>query len=288
MSLRALCFGVSLLALSALHPAASQAADGAAVLARFNGETITKAELDRAVSSLPEQIKQIGIDKIYPQLLEEMIGKKLLIKSAYAAGTEKREDVQAAIKAAADDVVAEAHVNKVVAEKITEDMMKSAYNEAVKAMPKGQEAKASHILVAEEAKAKELIKQIKDGGDFGKLAKENSTDKGSAEQAGSLGWFKEGDMVPEFSKAAFGLKKGTVTETPVKSQFGWHIIKLEDKRDAKAPEFAEVKERIEMQLGNKMARDYIRQLVSEAKVERFAQDGKTPLAAPAAQPAVTQ
>ena len=280
-----LAFAVSLIAAPSLALPAFAADDP--VVAKVNGAEIRKSEVDAATRQLPPQVRQAGLDKFYPQLLEELIGKKLLTTKAYAENTANRDDVKRAVKAATDDIVAEAYVNKVVDGQITEDKLKARYNELVAKMPKGEEINARHILVESEAKAKELIAKIKAGGDFAKLAQENSKDTGSAKDGGSLGWFRDKDMVPEFSKAAFAMKKGEVSAAPVKTQFGYHIIRVEDRRPAQAPAYDAVKPRIEQQVGNELARDYLRGLIRTAKVERFSLDGKTPMAAPA-ETAVTQ
>lgn len=280
-----LAFAVSLIAAPSLALPALAADDP--VVAKVNGAEIRKSEVDAATRQLPPQVRQAGLDKFYPQLLEELIGKKLLTTKAYAENTANRDDVKRAVKAATDDIVAEAYVNKVVDGQITEDKLKARYNELVAKMPKGEEINARHILVESEAKAKELIAKIKAGGDFAKLAQENSKDTGSAKDGGSLGWFRDKDMVPEFSKAAFAMKKGEVSAAPVKTQFGYHVIRVEDRRPAQAPAYDAVKPRIEQQVGNELARDYLRGLIRTAKVERFSLDGKTPMAAPA-ETAVTQ
>ena len=151
---------------------------------------------------------------------------------------------------------------------MTDDAMHKIYDEAIKQTPNEEEVHARHILVPTEGEAKEISKaQLKKGTDFATLAKEKSKDPGAAE-GGDLGYFTKEQMVPEFAEAAFKLEKGQ-TSDPVKTQFGWHIIKLEDKRAKQPPEFDKVKDQIEAFLARKAQTDFITKLRQTAKVERL-------------------
>ena len=156
------------------------------------------------------------------------------------------------------------------------------YNK-IKAEQSGQEYDARHILVDSEDEAKKLIAQIKNGAKFEDLAKKNSKDTGSAENGGDLGWAKPGSYVPEFATALQGLKKGQMTDTPVKTQFGYHIIRLEDTRAAQFPSFDEVKDKVKQQLEQVKLQEYQEQLRKAAKTDyKFAADqAPAPAAAPA-------
>jgi peptidyl-prolyl cis-trans isomerase C len=144
---------------------------------------------------------------------------------------------------------------------------------------------ARHILVSTEDEAKALIAEIKKGAAFDKLAKEKSTDKASGAEGGDLGWFKKSDMVKEFADAAFNLKKGELTEAPVKTQFGYHVIKVEDRRKAPPPAFEEMADQLKEEMAREAVTAQLDQLRSGAKIEKFAMDGGKPDAAPAAKPA---
>ena len=143
-------------------------------------------------------------------------------------------------------------------------------------MPPEEEVHARHILVATEAEAKDLLAELKKGTPIEKLAKDKSTDKASGAEGGDLGWFKRTDMVKEFSDAAFALKKGELSETPVKTQFGYHIIKVEDRRQAPPPAFEEMAEQIREDLARETVTAFIDQLRSGAKIEKFNIDGTKP------------
>ena len=150
---------------------------------------------------------------------------------------------------------------------LTDEALKQTYDEAVKSMSGQEEVRARHILVEGEDEAKAIIEQLKGGADFAKLAKEKSKDPGAAE-GGDLGYFTKDQMVPEFADVAFKMYPGQLSN-PVKTQFGWHVIKVEDKRIKQPPEFEKVKDQIEAYLARKVQSDFIAKLRQSAKVERF-------------------
>jgi len=150
---------------------------------------------------------------------------------------------------------------------LTDEALKQTYDEAVKSMSGQEEVRARHILVEGEDEAKAIIEQLKGGADFAKLAKEKSKDPGAAE-GGDLGYFTKDQMVPEFADVAFKMYPGQLSN-PVKTQFGWHVIKVEDKRVKQPPEFEKVKDQIEAYLARKAQSDFIAKLRQSAKVERL-------------------
>src|SRR6185437_13217838 len=159
----------------------------------------------------------------------------------------------------------------------TDEAMKKVYDDAAKQITSEQEVHARHILVPTEDEAKEVEKELKAGADFAELAKKKSKDPGASD-GGDLGFFTKDQMVPEFSKVAFSLQPGQISD-PVKTQFGWHIIKVEEKRDRKAPDFDQVKGQIETYVTRKAQADYVAKLRDAAKIERFDQAANTPPAA---------
>ena len=164
-----------------------------------------------------------------------------------------------------DKVMMESLLTQVAKTGSTEAAMRAVYDEAAKNQKSEPEASARHILVPTENEAKDVLKRVKAGEDFAKLATELSKDPGS--QGGDLGWFTKDKMVPEFAEAAFKLEKGQVSE-PVKSQFGWHIIKLEDKRTKEFPPFEAVKDQVARYVVQKAQTDLILQLRQSAKIEK--------------------
>jgi len=156
----------------------------------------------------------------------------------------------------------------------TDEAMKKVYDEAAKQIEGEQEVHARHILVETEDEAKAIEAELKKGADFAELAKKKSKDPGAAD-GGDLGFFTKDQMVPEFSTVAFALEPGKISD-PVKSQFGWHIIKVEEKRSRKAPDFDQVKAQIETYVTRKAQAEYVAKLRESAKVERMDQASNTP------------
>jgi peptidyl-prolyl cis-trans isomerase C len=180
------------------------------------------------------------------------------------------------VKDAEAQIVAEAYVHHTVQPKITDARIKARYDELSAKFKPQDEVRARHILVANEDDANAIVKQLKDGADFAKLAEEKSKDTGSAKQGGDLGYFTHDAMVKPFADAAFSMKPGDVSDKPVKTEFGYHIIKVEDKRKSSPPPLAEVRDQIANQLGQEMTNDLVKGLEAKAKIERYNIDG-TPL-----------
>jgi len=172
-----------------------------------------------------------------------------------------------------EQVIQDFWLQREIARKVTAEKLQQSYEERLKSMPAEEEVHARHILVATEDEAKAIIADLKKGGDFDKLAKEKSTDKASGAEGGDLGWFKKSDMVKEFADAAFALKKGELSETPIKTQFGYHVIKLEDRRQAPPPAFEEMQDQLREELAREAVTAMLDQLRASAKIDKFNMDG---------------
>ncbi|MEQ1710830.1 MAG: peptidylprolyl isomerase [Hyphomicrobium sp.] len=236
------------------------------IVAKVNGKALTNADIQRAESeigadlgSLPEQQRRRALVEF---LIENQIFADAAEEQKLGAGAGFDGRMQYFRRRALRD----AYFDKNVKEQISEGAAKSFYDDQVKGMKPDEEVQARHILVDSEDKAKELAAKVKAGGDFVALAKENSKDPGSKDEGGMLGYFSRGQMVPAFEDAAFALKKGDIS-APVKSQFGWHVIKLEDRRPKKLPSFDEVKERILSSMIYRKAQTVAGDLRAKAKVE---------------------
>jgi peptidyl-prolyl cis-trans isomerase C len=254
---------------------------GDPVVARVNGDEIHRSDVLHELQMLGPQAQQMPPQMLYPQLLNKMIATKLVSAKGYAEHLQNDAEVKSQLKDAETQIVAEVYVHKTIQPKITEARIKEKYDElAAKFTPK-DEVRARHILVPTEAEADDIIKQLKDGADFAKLAEQKSKDTGSAKNGGDLGYFTRDTMVKPFADAAFSMKPGDVSTAPVKTEFGYHIIKVEDKRKSAAPPLAEVHDQIANQLGQDMTAELVKSLESKAKVERYNIDG-TPLKTAAA------
>jgi peptidyl-prolyl cis-trans isomerase C len=257
--------------LKAPPPAAPAAKDP--VVATVNGQPIYLSELEVAQQALPPQYRSMPLASVFPALLDRIADSKLVVGDAKKNKVDTDPVFKRRLAFVEDQVVQDYWLQREIAKRITPEKMQQRYQEKLKSMPTEEEARARHILVATEAEAKDLLAELKKGTAFEKLAKEKSTDKASGAEGGDLGWFKRTDMVKEFSDAAFNLKKGELSETPIKTQFGYHIIKVEDRRQAPPPAFEELAEQIREDLARETVTSFIDQLRSGAKIEKFNIDG---------------
>jgi peptidyl-prolyl cis-trans isomerase C len=240
---------------------------------------------------LPDQAKQMPQSVLYPILVDQMVDRLVLLQEARRAGFDKDPAVQRQLAAAADRTLLTAYVRETIAKTIPESAIEARYAKDYGGKQGETEVHARHILVESEADAKAIIAELKKGGDFAALAKAKSKDSGAA-QGGDLGWFKHDDMVPAFADAAFALKPGEYSQTPVKTQFGWHVIKVEEVKQDPPPKLEEVQDQIRQTLFNEALQAAVAKGRGEMKVERFNMDGTprkdsaaTPAAAAAAAPA---
>ena len=202
-----------------------------------NGKPIPKVQLDKLV----QKSGQPDNPQVRDQAREMLITKELILQEADKRGVIQKESVREQLEQSKVGIlVAAVFEDYVEREGVTEAELKAAYD-SVKSQYTGKEYHVEHILVEKEADAKAIIAQLKAGGNFEDIAKAKSKDPGSAPSGGDLGWVTEKSLVPEFSKSMVQLKNSQITDKPVKSQFGWHIIKMIDSRDMKAPSFDEIK-----------------------------------------------
>ena len=247
---------------------------GNPVVARVDGKDISRVDVFRFIKMMPANVQQLPPESVYPIALDQVINTRLVQNKAEASGLENDPEVQQQVSMAKQQILRTVYVQRAVDELITESEIQAKYDELIKKAPDVEEVKAAHILVDSEAKAKDLIEKIKGGADFAKLAAEHSGDPGNKNEGGNLGWFTKDDMVPEFSQAAFKLGKGELSQTPVKTQFGWHVVKVDDKRMRAKPSFDEVKPMIQAELRREKLEGMLEGWKSAAKIERFDVNGK--------------
>ncbi|MGG7519256.1 peptidylprolyl isomerase [Allorhizobium undicola] len=225
----------------AILSSAARAED--AVVAKVGSLEIHQSELDLAMSNLDPQFAQMPDDQKKVAALSGAIDVKLLAGNAIGEGMKDDPAYKQRMAFIADRELHNAYFKKHVVDTTSDAEVKARYDKEIAALPKEQEVHARHILVKTEDEAKDVIKQLDAGKDFAALAKEKSTDS-NKDDGGDLGYFSKGRMVPEFEEAAFALKPGTYTKTPVKTQFGYHVIKVEDLRDAPPPSFDDVQQQV--------------------------------------------
>lgn len=270
--LRAAVIGALLSGSLSFGAIAAEDKKGDPVVAEVNGQAIHRSTLMETYQN--SQFRQVPLEMVYDQVLDFVITGQILQGEAKKAGLEKDPKVIEAVKAAQNRIVQQAYLAKRIDEAVSGAAVKKRYDELVKASANREEVKASHILVESEDKAKEIIARLEKGEDFDKLARSESIDPSAKENGGDLGYFSEGEMVPEFSEAAFALKAGEMTKTPIKTQFGYHIIKLVDRRKAEPPSFADSEAAIKVELSQQVVQDVVEGLRAKATVKRFDIDGK--------------
>jgi peptidyl-prolyl cis-trans isomerase C len=290
MTFRAiLALSLALLAAPAAWAQAAKPAKSAAaadpVVARINGTELHRSDVIEAIRGLPPQVQQQPIERLYPALLEQMVGTVLVSQAGRKARLQDNPEVKKRLALVQDQLIADAYVQKLLQKQVTDQKLHARYDKFIKDAPPREEVHARHILVASEDEAKAVIAELKKGADFNKLAQEKTTDPSGKTSGGDLGYFTKEDMVPEFADAAFKLKPGAYTETPVKTQFGWHVIKVEDRRMAKPPTFEQVKPKLGNEMSREIVGDKVKELRLAAKIETFNLDGSKPGAAPAHGPA---
>jgi peptidyl-prolyl cis-trans isomerase C len=226
-------------------PAAAPAEpDESAVVARVNGEDITQQDIALALQDFRETLQQLPVADRLPALINGFIDIRLMARAAEAAGLDKQTDVEHYLAYTRDRALRGIYLQDKLFAGIDEAAIQKRYDEETAKFVPEDEIHAVHILVASEDDAKAIIEALDKGGDFAELAKEKSTDTMSGQSGGDLGFFTKEKMVPEFSEAAFALQPGEYTKVPVKSRFGYHVIKVLEKRPTVMPTLAEKHEEI--------------------------------------------
>jgi peptidyl-prolyl cis-trans isomerase C len=252
------------------------------VLAKVNGAEIRQSDVTLAEEELGPSLAQMDPATKKENVLAFLIDMKIVAKAAEDKKIEDRPDFKARLAFTRNRLLMDNLLAVEGKAATTDEAMKKVYDEAAKQIEGEQEVHARHILVETEDEAKAIEAELKKGADFAELAKKKSKDPGAAD-GGDLGFFTKDQMVPEFSTVAFALEPGKISD-PVKSQFGWHVIKVEEKRSRKAPDFDQVKAQIETYVTRKAQAEYVAKLRESAKVERLDQASNEP-AKPEAKPA---
>jgi peptidyl-prolyl cis-trans isomerase C len=256
-------------------PADAKAANP--VVARVNGEEVHLSDIMAAAQSLPEQYRSMPTNVLYPLLVDQAVDRLTVAAMARKQGLDKDPEVAQAMSRAADQTLQNAVMAREIGPQVNEAAIRARYDKDVAGKTGEEEVHARHILVANEADAVKIIAELKKGADFAALAKARSTDPGAA-QGGDLGFFKKGDMLPEFANAAFAMKPGQISDKPVKTQYGWHVIQVLDRRNAPAPTFAEAHDELRQKMIQEAAQRVIAQARNGVTIERFNPDG-TPIRA---------
>jgi peptidyl-prolyl cis-trans isomerase C len=244
------------------------------IVATVDGVAIHKSDVALVQRTLPPQYQQLPIEVLFPAVIERLIDAKLIAAAGRKEGLQNDAEVKRRVEQYEERVIQESYLNKRVDKAVTDDAIQKRFDvmKSTGAAAGREEVKARHILVQTEVQAKEVIVEIKKGADFGEVAKAKSLDPSGKQQGGDLGYFAREEMVPEFSEAAFKLKDGEMTEAPVKTQFGYHVIKVEARRTTTI-QLEEVREDIVGEIQKEVVEAELGKLRTGAKIERFNIDG---------------
>ncbi len=241
--------------------------DGSEVLATVGKNKVTMSDAALTFSTLPEQMRGQPDEKMLEAITEQLVSEYALMDKALEAGLDESREVKARLDAARRATLAESYITTELAKRVTDDALKEAYAKMTAEFPSEEEVRARHILVEKEDDAKAITKSLRAGDeDFAKVAAEKSTGPSGA-SGGDLGYFKKGDMVAPFAEAAFSMKAGDISD-PVQTRFGWHVIKVEDRRMSQPPAFEELEPQLRQQLTQSTAQAIIAEVKDAAKVEK--------------------
>ena len=247
--------------------AAKSATPATPAIATVNGKPISSEFFDEFLTAATGQPAAQATPEQKSQLLDQLLNMSVAAQSAETDGLANEPAVKTRLELLRLQVLAEAASEKFMkAHPSTEAEIKAEYDTQVAAMPK--EYRARHILVDSKETAESVIRELEAGGDFAKLASKESKDQASAAKGGELDWFRLDHMVKPFSDAVLALDKGQTTKEPVQSEFGWHVIRLEDERSPAAPAFEEVKDRVDMIVKRKKLQAHFEELRKTANVQK--------------------
>ena len=242
------------------------------VQARVDGGVIRLSEVMAAIESLPQQYRQMPMAVLYPQLLDQLVSRRLLVNAARAENIQDDEILKSRLKIYEERLLQEIYLTRRVEAELTEERLRAHYTATVGATSGAAQVHARHILLNTEDDAKAVIAELAAGADFTEVAKAKSTGP-SAAQGGDLGYFNREQMVPAFAAAAFAMEKGAISTEPVQTSFGWHVILVVDRRESAPPSFADSVEKLRQELAQQLVAAHAGELRQAAKIEKFNLDG---------------
>lgn len=242
------------------------------VVATVNGMEIPRSDVIEAQRRLPEGFQDLPLETVFGMLVNSLVDSRLASAAAREQGLAEDEEFKRLMARIEEQILERMLLSRYIGERVTEEALRERHRTLIEDTAAKVEVRARHILVDSEAKAREVIAELATGADFAELAKTRSSGPSSVD-GGDLGYFARDDLDPAFTEAAFALDAGTITENPVQTQFGWHVIKTEDRRAAAAPSFEEARPRLEGELSQQIGAEYLRELREAATVVRFKPDG---------------
>jgi peptidyl-prolyl cis-trans isomerase C len=247
---------------------------GNPVVAKVEGKDITRNDVYRFIQTMPANMQQLPATQVYPVAMEQVLNTQLVQIKAENADITNTPEFQKEMDIARQQIMRNLFLQKEVDAKISEEKIRKEYNDFVKAIPDVEERRARHILVDTEEKAKAILERVKkEDADFAALAAELSMGP-TKSRGGDLGYFAKNEMVPEFAEAAFKMKKDTVLEEPVKTQFGYHIIKLLDVRERAKPTYEQFAPSAIAEMRRQIMQDLLDKWKKQAEIEQFDINGQ--------------
>jgi peptidyl-prolyl cis-trans isomerase C len=242
------------------------------VVGSVEGHLIYLSELGEASKTLPENLRGLPFDTLYPVLLDRMIDHEALVIMARRKGLEEKKQVQHDIQAATERILEGAYLGEVAAPLVTEQAIQARYNRQFANRPATEEVRARHILVTTEAEARKVLDDLHNGADFATIARVLSKDP-DAVKGGDLGFFRREQVWPSFADVAFSLQPGQIAPNPVKNEFGWHVIKVEEKRLVAPPSFSDMHDQLRQDMLAAAVQQAIANARSQLAIHRFNLDG---------------
>jgi peptidyl-prolyl cis-trans isomerase C len=242
------------------------------IVASVEGHLIYLSDLGEASKSLPENLRGMPFDSLYPVLLDRMVDHEALVMMAERKGLEQKKSVQREIQAAIERILEGAYLGEVAAPQVTEQAIQARYNQEYANRSATEEVRARHILVTTEAEARKVLDDLKNGADFATIARVLSKDP-DAVKGGDLGFFRREQVWPGFADVAFSLQPGQVAPNPIKNEFGWHVIKVEERRLVAPPSFSEVHDQLRQEILAAAVQKAIANARSQLAIHRFNLDG---------------
>ena len=253
------------------------------VVATVAGDEIHLSEVIDSKSQLPQQYQSMPIEAMFPALVERVIDIRLVAREARANGLADDPDVRRELARIENQILSQVFLTRRIDAMITEQAVQARYDEHIAGLPPDEEVSARHILLETEEDALAVIASLRGGADFIELAAEKSIGP-SADRGGDIGYFGRGNVVPEFADAAFAIEPGQISETPVQSEFGWHVIRVDDRRAVAPPSLEEMRQQLVSEISQQLIAELIGELRDKVTVERFNMDG-SPKTEPEAEPA---
>lgn len=273
-------------------PAASPAEDPNPVLARVDGQELRLDEvIAGAAEAMPPELRNVPAHllrsmlppQVFEQLVDRAITDRAMVAAARRAGLDQDEDLRRRVRLAEENELRDTLLRREVLPRVTDEALRARYEADAAGRTAEEEVRARHILVPNEADARTILAEVQRGGNFEEVARRRSTDP-AARNGGDLGFFRRGDMVPEFATAAFALQAGQVSPAPVRTQFGWHVIKVEERRSSRGPSFEDSRDTLRQAMIQEEVQAAVQRIRAATTIERL----DAPPAAPATGPGAIQ